>query len=106
MSTRKIVLGTMAGITLGAVGGYLVASGKGTQMYNQIKNTAGKIKDTAGNYVDQFASKLDAQVDAAKDNYSDIKDNVEDLAQKGKTKYEQTKKELKTAANDFNQLSS
>ena len=99
MSTRKIVLGTMAGITLGAVGGYLVASGKGSKIYN-------KVMDMGESYVNQFKSKMETQVDAAKEKYSDLMDSAEDMAQKGKAKYENTKKEIKTVANDFNQLSS
>ena len=99
MSTRKIVVGTITGIRLGAVGYYLVSSGKGQQIYN-------KVVDMGESYANQFKSKLNSGVDAAKEKYSDIMDGAEDLAQKGKAKYENTKKEIKTVSNDFNQLSS
>lgn len=96
MSTRKIVLGTMAGITVGALGGYLVASGKGAKIVSQVK-------DMGEGYMNQFKSKVDTTVDSAKEKYNSFMDNAEDLAQKGKAKYENTKKEIK---NDLNQLSS
>jgi len=52
MSTGKIILGTLAGITLGAIAGVLFAPEKGSTTRKQIK-------DKGDGYIDDLHSKLD-----------------------------------------------
>ena len=52
MSTGKIILGTLAGLTLGAIAGVLFAPEKGSTTRKQIK-------DKGDGYIDDLHSKLD-----------------------------------------------
>ena len=52
MSTGKVVLGTVAGLAMGALAGILFAPGKGSATREQIK-------DKSDDYVDKLKSKVD-----------------------------------------------
>ena len=83
MNTGKVVLGTLAGIAIGAVGGILFAPKKGSETRKQMK-------DKADDYSDVLAEKLES-----------TKKDAENLVEKGKSKFYDAKKVVKNAAADF-----
>ena len=72
MSTGKVVLGTLAGLAIGAIAGILLAPEKGSKTRRQIMD---KVEST----------KKDAQ----------------EMADKGKAKYDDAKKEMKNGVSDI-----
>ncbi len=95
MSTRKILLCTLAGIAVGI----LFAPDKGSK-------TRKRIIDKGNDYVDHLKSQLDDHVEMLKDKYNAVMNTTETMVSTGKAKYEKAGKELKDATADFNKLSS
>jgi len=94
MSKGKVVLGTLAGLAIGAIAGILFAPEKGSTTRRQIV-------DKGNDYVDKIKSKFDGIVDSLTEKIkSTIKDD-ENLAEKGKAKYDDAKKDVKNAAANF-----
>lgn len=94
MSTGKIVLGTLAGLAIGAIAGILFAPEKGSTTRKQIM-------DKGDDYVDELKSKFDDFVDSINEKFETTKKDAEEFADKGKAKYEDAKKDVKNAAMDF-----
>lgn len=59
MSKGKIVLGTLAGLAVGAIAGILFAPGKGSK-------TRRRIMEKGNDYIDELKSKFDGNGKAAK----------------------------------------
>lgn len=95
MSTRKIVLCTLAGIAVGI----LFAPDKGSK-------TRKRLMDMGDEYVSNLKSQLDDHVEMLKDKYNAVMGSAESLVNTGKAKFDKAGKELKDATADLNKLSS
>ena len=94
MSTGKVVLGTLAGLAIGAIAGILFAPEKGSI-------TRKKIMDKGDDYVDELKSKFDEFGDSITEKFESTKKDAENWAQKGKEKYDDAKKDFKNTATNF-----
>jgi len=94
MSTGKVVLGTLAGLALGAVAGILYAPEKGSTTRKQIM-------DKGDDYVDEVKSKFDEFRDSLSEKFKSTRNDAENLAEKGKAKFDDAKKDLKNTAANF-----
>lgn len=100
MNSGKVVLGVLAGLAAGAALGVLFAPEKGSVIRQNIS-------DKTNGYADELKSKFGTMVDgisekysSLKNGYSNLKEDAMDLAQKGKSMYNDTKKDLKSASSD------
>ncbi len=93
MSTGKVVLGTLAGLAIGAIAGILFAPEKGSTTRKQIL-------DKGDDYVDKLKSKFDEFFQTLTHKVEGAKKDVEDLAQRGKDKLDDAKKEVRNAASE------
>lgn len=91
MSTGKVLLGTVAGLAIGAIAGILYAPEKGSTTRKQIM-------DKSDDYLDEVKSKYDEFRDSVAEKFKSAKDDAEELADKGKEKYNDAKNEVKNAA--------
>jgi gas vesicle protein len=73
MSTGKVVLGTLAGLAIGAIAGILFAPEKGSK-------TRKRIMHKGEDYVDKLNSKFDEFVDSLKEKFESTKKDAENLA--------------------------
>ena len=94
MSTGKVVIGTIAGLAIGAIGGILFAPEKGSTTRKQIV-------DKKDEYVDDIKSKYGEISDKLSEKFDHTKKDAENLAEKGKAKYDDAKKDVKNAAANF-----
>lgn len=95
MRTGKVVvLGTLAGLAIGAIAGILFAPEKGSKIRKQIK-------DRSKGYMDDLKSRLDKFRTSVAGKFESAKGEAENLADRGKAKYDDVKKEAKNAASDF-----
>jgi gas vesicle protein len=94
MSTGKVILGTVAGLALGAIGSILFAPEKGSVTRKQIR-------EKGNDYVDKLKSKLDELFDSVSEKLESTKNDAENLAENGKAIYNDAKKDVKNAATNF-----
>ena len=94
MNTGKVVVGTLAGFAIGATAGILFAPDKGSTTRKQIM-------DKGDDYVDKLKSKFDELRDSMTEKFSSTKNDAENLAEKGKEKYDNAKKDLTNAVANF-----
>lgn len=94
MSTGKVVLGTLAGLAIGAIAGILFAPEKGSTTRKQIM-------DKGNDFVDKAKSKYDEIRDSVAETIESTKNDAENLADKGKARFDETKKDVKDAASNF-----
>jgi gas vesicle protein len=94
MKTGKIVLGTLAGFAIGAIAGILFAPKKGSKTRKQIMNKG-------NDYVDDLKSKFDEFSDSVTEKFRRSKKDAENLAEKGKAKYNDAKKDVKNVKANF-----
>lgn len=87
-NTSKIVLGTLAGLTIGAIAGILFAPEKGSK-------TRKKIMDKGNDYMKDIKSTIDS-----------VKNGAEELLEEGKEKFEEVKKNVKNSLTDKQHSSS
>lgn len=80
----KVLLGLLAGAAIGAIAGILFAPDKGSETRSKIKKSA---EDMGDNLKDSFND----FVDTVKDKYRKAKHDAEDLAETGKSKFNQVK---------------
>lgn len=85
MSTGKVILGSLAGLAIGAIAGILLAPEKGS-------TTRKKIMDKGDDYVDELKSKYDEFRDSLTEKFESAKKDLEGFVDKGKAKYEDAKK--------------
>jgi gas vesicle protein len=91
MRTGKVLLGTLAGLAIGAIAGILFAPEKGSTTRKQIM-------DKGDDYVDELKSKVDEFSDSLTEKFKSTKEDAERLVDKGKAKFDDAKKEVKNAA--------
>ena len=96
MSTGKVVLGTLAGVAIGAIAGILFAPEKGSVTRKQIM-------DKGDDYVEELKSKMDKFGNAINEKFEKAKDDATEIADNGKAKYDQAKREVKNGVSDFKQ---
>lgn len=96
MSTGKLVLGTLAGLAIGAIAGILFAPEKGTITRKQIM-------DKGDDYVDELKSKFDELCDSLVEKLESTQQDTDQLVNKGKARYEEIKKDVIHAAEDIKQ---
>lgn len=94
MSTGKVVLGTLAGLAIGALAGILFAPEKGSKTRKQIM-------DKGDDYVNEIKSKFDEFVDSLTEKFASTKNDAENLTEKGKEKYDNAKKDITNAVANF-----
>lgn len=94
MSTGKVVLGTMAGVAVGAILGILFAPEKGSI-------TRQKIRETGNDYADQLKSKYKEFGDSLSETFQNAKEDFADVAEKGKSKYDELKKDVSNTASSY-----
>ena len=94
MSTGKIVLGTLAGLAIGAVAGILFAPDKGSV-------TRKKIMDKSDDMVNELKSKFNGSCDSINEKFESTKQEVEETVSKGKAVYDDVKKEARNTTSDF-----
>lgn len=82
MNTGKVVLGTLAGLAVGAILGILFAPEKGSTTRKQIT-------DKGDDYLDELKSKFNGLCEAVSEKLEMTKQETEELVQKGKTKLEE-----------------
>ena len=94
MNTGKVVLGTLAGVAIGAIAGILLAPEKGSTTRKQIK-------DKSDDYVDGLKSKFDEFLGSLSEKLRSTKNDAEDLVEIGKEKYDEAKKDVKNLAANY-----
>ncbi len=94
MSKSKVVLGTLAGLAIGAIAGILFAPEKGSVTRKQIM-------DKGDDYVDELKSKFDKFSDLLTEKFESLKKDAQELANKGKEKYDEAKKDVKNGASEI-----
>lgn len=94
MSKSKVVLGTLAGLAIGAIAGILFAPEKGSVTRKQIMAKG-------DDYVDELKSKFDKFSDLLTEKFESLKKDAQELANKGKEKYDEAKKDVKNGASEI-----
>jgi gas vesicle protein len=93
MKSGKVLLGLLGGVAAGALLGILFAPDKGS-------NTRKKIADKSNDYADGLKEKLDDFIETITEKFESTQQQAEGFAAKGKTKYEEFKKEVKNGADN------
>lgn len=112
MSTGKVVLGTLAGLAVGAAAGILFAPEKGSTTRRQIMDKGDDYVDKLKSKFDELSDSLAAKfkstkndaeelVDKGKEKFYDVKNDAENLVEKAKEKYNYTQKDVKNATSNF-----
>lgn len=93
MNNNNAVLGILAGAAIGAIAGILFAPEKGSTTRRQIA-------DSSDDYMDELKSQFNKFTDSLEQKLDSTKKDADYLADKGKSKYNDLKKESKNAASD------
>lgn len=88
MSAGKVFLGVVAGVATGAILGALFAPAKGSVTRKRISR---KVSENA----DDVKEKFNEYVDAITEKYESIKEDAMEWADKGKSKVDAVKAEIK-----------
>ena len=88
MSTGKVLLGVLAGAAAGALLGVLLAPDKGSE-------TRKKLAKKSEDYTDALKEKFDELVGGMSEKYEEVKSDAKNMAQNGKAKIDDFKKETK-----------
>lgn len=86
MDTGKVVLAGLAGIAAGAILGILFAPEKGSRTRRQIFNKG-------NDYAEDLKDKFDDMLETMSNKYESVMSDAEDMVNKGKSKYNEAKKE-------------
>jgi len=89
MKAGKVVFGVLAGVAVGALIGIVFAPGKGSKTRKDI---VGKGED----YLEDLKEKFNSFLASASEKYDGAKHETEELIGRGKARYEEVKKELKS----------
>lgn len=87
MKTDKVILGVLGGLAAGAIMGILFAPDKGDK-------TRKKIKNAGGDYAGDLKGKFDSALETLSKKYDTLKQEGQGLYNEGKSKFDQTKKEV------------
>jgi gas vesicle protein len=85
MNSGKVLFGVLAGAAAGVLLGVLFAPEKGS-------TTRKKISDTSNDYAGEVKDKFDDLLASINSKLEDVKLNIKDLSEKGRSKFEETKK--------------
>ena len=88
MKADKIALGVLGGIATGAILGILFAPAKGSK-------TRKRILDKSSNYADEIKHKFENLSGTIKNNYDKMFQEGKDLIADGKSKFDDSKNEMK-----------
>jgi len=88
MSTGKVLLGVIAGLAAGAVLGILFAPDKGS-------NTRNKFTKTGEDFIDGMKTKFEEYLRIAKEKLSDAEDEANEMMNKGESKVQDFKRDVK-----------
>lgn len=88
-STGKVFLGVLAGAAVGAALGILFAPDKGS-------NTRAKLSKTGEDYLEDFKNKFSEIIEGSKESLATVKSSADDMMEKGRTKAQEVKSELKS----------
>jgi gas vesicle protein len=94
MSTGKVILGTTAGLAVGAILGILFAPDKGSVTRQQII-------DTGNDCAADLKSKYNEFADTLKEKLQSVKQNAQDITENGKSKFGEIKSDVKKDINDI-----
>lgn len=94
MSTGKVVLGAMAGLAVGTVLGVLFAPEKGSVTRKQIRDKGNDLADGVKSKYREFA-------DTVSEKFQSAKDDVQQMAETGKAKFDEVKREASNAASSY-----
>ena len=89
MNTGKIVLGTLAGLAIGAIAGILFAPKKGSKTRKLITDKGEEYVDVLKSYTEKLWS---------------TKNDIEEFVDKEKAKFESAKKDVKKAVKNLKHL--
>lgn len=95
-STGKVLFGVLAGAAAGVLLGVLFAPEKGS-------TTRRKITETSNDYTDELKEKFDEFLGTLNEKFEAVKTNAREMAEKGKSKFEDVKKS--TMENKYSQNS-
>ena len=85
MSTEKVVVGTLAGLAIGAIAGILFAPEKGSKTRKQIM-------DKGDDFVAELKSKFNEIFDSITEKYESTKKDAQEFVDKGNAKLDDAKK--------------
>ncbi|MFN3968643.1 YtxH domain-containing protein [Flavobacterium sp.] len=94
MSKGKVVLGVLAGVAVGGILGILFAPEKGSVTRKQIM-------DKGNDYADDFKSKYKDFADSVSEKFQSAKQEAQGLAENGKAKYDEIKKDAANAISNY-----
>jgi gas vesicle protein len=89
MNLGKVLLGLLAGVAAGALAGILFAPEKGSKTRKQILT---KSED----YASALQGKFDELVETITNKYEETRDDAENFVVKGKTRFDEIKKDGKS----------
>ena len=97
MEKGKILLGTLAGIAIGAAVGVLLAPDKGSETRKKISRKGNEYKDGLKDKYDGLKDKYNDLVDGVANKLESLNDKGQEVAEKGKNVINEAK-EVGTAA--------
>jgi gas vesicle protein len=90
MSTGKVLLGVLAGVAAGALLGVLLAPEKGSE-------TRAKLAKLGEDYADDLTDKFKELKDVLAEKLETVKSEGMNMAEKGKSKFEEAKNSVKNS---------
>ncbi len=94
MEAGKILLGTLAGVAIGAVVGVLLAPDKGSETRRKISEKGGEYTDGLKEKYEGLKGKYNDMVDGVTNKLESLGQKGEDLASQGKSAMQNTAKEV------------
>jgi gas vesicle protein len=94
MKTGKVVLGTLAGLAIGALAGILFAPEKGSTTRQQIK-------DKSDDYADDLKAMFNEYRNSFTEKFKSAKKDAQNLVENGKSEYDDAKRVVKNVATNF-----
>lgn len=89
MNSGKVVVGVLAGMAVGALIGIVFAPEKGSKLRKDIA-------DKGEDYFGELKEKFNGLLSSASAKYDSVRHDAEELAAKGKSRFEEAKRELKS----------
>lgn len=93
MNTGKVVLGTLAGLAIGAIAGILFAPEKGSTTRKQIM-------DKSEDLTSDMKSKIEEFIDSLLEKFESGKKGAEEMISNGKEKFDEAKNEIKGSVSE------